>query len=401
VLEWLPALIGSILGLAVQALGLFVAATFVFDAIHHALHLASRSRRAWIRELAAAHRAHHEFLDSDLAFHPEHRRRNLVGTAVPEYLTQMTVCALGFLVLEPSPVLAVMMVFTALFLGVAILGGRDRRHVDFEVVPAAHAGALVRAPYHALHHVNSGYFLGSYTTLFDRLMGTACPLAGRVVAMTGASGAFGSALRVRLERAGARVVPLKYGRDYSYDDYSGAESALAEADILALCHGSKGIDAMSANCESFLALIERFRSATRNRRFAPEVWAVGSEIECHPSFGVPELKRYAASKRSFARQAARYFHDQDFLYRHIVPSAFRSPMGPGLMSGRTAAAIALFLIRRGFQYVPVTYTGIALVNAVPFLARSLAAGRSPMRRRWERPDAKGRAMAWNESPSWT
>jgi hypothetical protein len=146
---------------------------------------------------------------------------------------------------------------------------------------------------------------------------------------------------------------------------------------------------MAANCESFIALIERFRSATRGRRFPPEVWAVGSEIECHPAFGVPELKRYAASKRAYARQAARYLYDEDFLYRHVVPSAFRSPMGPGLMSGRTAAWVALALIRRGFRYVPVTYTGIALVNAVPFLARALAVGRSPLRRHGERRDAEG------------
>ena len=43
-------------------------------------------------------------------------------------------------------------------------------------------------------------------------------------------------------------------------------------------------------------------------------------------------------------------------------SAFTSPMGPGLMSGRTCARVALFLIRRGARYVPVTYTGVALWN---------------------------------------
>ena len=41
-------------------------------------------------------------------------------------------------------------------------------------------------------------------------------------------------------------------------------------------------------------------------------------------------------------------------------------MGPGLISGETAAKVALFLIRRGFRYVPVTYTGIALVNYFKF-----------------------------------
>jgi hypothetical protein len=99
------------------------------------------------------------------------------------------------------------------------------------------------------------------------------------------------------------------------------------------------------------------------------VWAVGSEIEAHPHFGVEELKRYKVSKVAFAQHARRYFWDADILYRHIVPSAFTSPMGPGLMSGKAAAAVTWFLIRRGVRYVPVTYTGIAFLNFFKFLFR--------------------------------
>ena len=39
------------------------------------------------------------------------------------------------------------------------------------------------------------------------------------------------------------------------------------------------------------------------------------------------------------------------------------------MSARMTAAIALWLIRRGFRYVPVTYTGIAFLNFIPFVLR--------------------------------
>ena len=46
------------------------------------------------------------------------------------------------------------------------------------------------------------------------------------------------------------------------------------------------------------------------------------------------------------------------------------------MSGRTAATVAFWLIRRGFRYVPVTYTGIAFLNFIPFFLRGLRA-------RWE------------------
>lgn len=55
------------------------------------------------------------------------------------------------------------------------------------------------------------------------------------------------------------------------------------------------------------------------------------------------------------------------IYRHIVPSSFRSAIGPGLMSGGFAAKVAFFLIRRGVRYVPVTYTGVALVNYFKFV----------------------------------
>ena len=55
------------------------------------------------------------------------------------------------------------------------------------------------------------------------------------------------------------------------------------------------------------------------------------------------------------------------LYRHIVPSSFTSAMGPGPMSADTAARIALFLIRRGFHYVPVTLTSLAFWNYFRFI----------------------------------
>ena len=55
------------------------------------------------------------------------------------------------------------------------------------------------------------FVMSSYTTLFDRLMGTACQSRGRRVALTSGPGAFGGAIKNLLERAGAVVVPLKFG----------------------------------------------------------------------------------------------------------------------------------------------------------------------------------------------
>ena len=65
------------------------------------------------------------------------------------------------------------------------------------------------------------------------------PGPGTAFCADGASGAFGSALKDLLERAGAEVVPLKYGVDYTDLDYSGADVALAGADVLVLAHGTK------------------------------------------------------------------------------------------------------------------------------------------------------------------
>lgn len=86
--------------------------------------------------------------------------------------------------------------------------------------------------------------------------------------------------------------------------------------------------------------------------------------------GQPELADYAASKRAFARRALGYYRSEDVLYRHIVPSSFTSAMGPGPMSADTAAGIALFFIRRGFSYVPVTLTTLAFWNYFRFIRQT-------------------------------
>jgi len=363
--------------LLLEAAALFAVATFIFDAIHFTLHVCLNSSRPWLRKLARPHQAHHDFCDRRLIYHDETTVPNLVLHVIPEYTTQMAVCAMSLTVLDSLPVIVVMGSFTLIFSGVMILRGKDRNHVQVPILPPAHGSFFVRPPYHALHHVYPDSYMSSYTTLFDRLMGTACQIRGRRVALSGASGAFGAAMKNLLERAGAVVIALKFGVDWTYLDYSGADSVLETADILILAHGAKGVSAMRANCDSFLAMIERFRALTRHRQVPVEIWAVGSEIECHPAFGDPNLQMYADSKRAYARSAARLVHDPDVLYRHIVPSAFRSRMGPGLMSAQTSAIIALWLIRRGFRYVPVTCTGVAFLNFIPFFVRSRLAGSRP------------------------
>ena len=99
----------------------------------------------------------------------------------------MAVCAVSLLLLNPLAVMLVMGCFTIIFSGVMILRGKDHNHVHMAVLPVAHASFFVHAPYHALHHVYPENYMSSYTTLFDRVIGTACQVRGRRVALTGAS----------------------------------------------------------------------------------------------------------------------------------------------------------------------------------------------------------------------
>jgi monoglucosyldiacylglycerol epimerase len=89
-------------------------------------------------------------------------------------------------------------------------------------------------------------------------------------------------------------------------------------------------------------------------------------VEFHGDMGLDELKDYSASKRAFALRARDYYRSDALIYRHIVPSSFTSAMGKGAMSAGMAVNIALFLIRRGFRYVPVTLTGLAVLNYFRF-----------------------------------
>ena len=253
---------------ASQAVALFFVATLVFDVIHYILHRFLNSRYLLIRRIGLLHQAHHDFFGRQLDFDDRLVRDNLVKHVIPEYLNQVVITASALVILEPMPVAAALLFETAIFLGVVRLRGKDRNHIPYDVIPASGGtllGLLVTPAYHALHHVFPDRYYSSWITLFDRLAGTASQIRGRRVAMTGASGAFGAPLKALLEREGAAEVrTLKHGRDYTYDDYGRLDDALREAEVLVLCHGSKSDHAMEANCDSFVALIERFRAVRRS-----------------------------------------------------------------------------------------------------------------------------------------
>jgi hypothetical protein len=183
--------------------------------------------------------------------------------------------------------------------------------------------------------------------------------------MTGSQGILGQALIEQLSLGHAKCIRLlRFGIEWSLGDYSKLESVLVDTNILILAHGSKNDgDDMQSNCTSARVIIDRFEScrSQTDLRPLPEVWYVGSEAEFHGSWSHAS-QSYTESKRAFLPFARSYYDCETFVYRHVVPAAFLSPMGPGLVSARWCSRVALWWIYRGARYVPVTYTGLAYAN---------------------------------------
>jgi hypothetical protein len=352
----------SFLKLILATGGVFLLGTIVFDLFHYGFHLGLRSKFPLLRKIGSFHLAHHQFFTPSLEIKPDLANKNFRHHLITEYLISISamLACLSF-----APILAVGLAVslqTLIFAVVCSQRGVDPHHKPFTHLKPSRGGIFVSAEYHALHHVYPTRFYSSYCKLLDYVLGTGHHLDGKHIAMTGASGALGSQMKILLEKAGAKVITFKFGEDYDYNNYENLKLPLAHTDILFLCHGSKHDQAQAANCDSFIQIIEAFKSARKHTLHPPEVWAVGSEIEFHPCFGIKKLYPYANSKRNFARKARAYFQARDIQYRHLVHSAFMSRMGPGLMSARFAAKMTLFLIKRDFRYVPVSYMGFAYLN---------------------------------------
>lgn len=350
-----------------QALFLFLSATVVFDLIHYLLHRCLQSKNALLRQLGVAHLHHHRFYTADLKINEKYTRSNLIFHVVAENATQLLIILSGLAVLPVTPVLLAAAMQMLIFSFVMIKRGIDLNHQSLTSVPAYRGGWYVTAPYHALHHHHMSCYFSSYIKIIDFIFGTGHYLAKKNIVMTGASGALGSQMKKLLEAENATVTTFKYGKDYEYGNYDQLIPALQKADILFLCHGSKFENAQQANCDSYVDLIHLYQKVHEPGLLPPEVWATGSEIECHPCFGIKKIQVYAASKRQYAKHARAFYRDESIQYRHLVHAAFMSTMGPGLMTASFAARATLFLLKRGCRYVPVTYTGFGLLNYFRFL----------------------------------
>jgi hypothetical protein len=349
-----------------QATLAFVASTALFDALHWVLHKWEGSKIPLLRTFSSWHWVHHKFLGLDMQINPAYARANIWFHILPEYLTSMAGTLVFLLVFPWPPIAAVAAIRTVMLVMTLREEGLDYNHMSMDRVGGQQGLLWVDNNYHAMHHVYPHNFFSSFANVFDMIAGTSCQIEGRRFLVTGATGAFGSAMVATLTRLGGVVETAKSGVDFTAGNYAAMQEKLLRADVLVLAHGAKTEDCWNANNVTFRDLTELFTELGKARLTPPEVWALGSEVEFHGDMGMDELKAYSASKRAFALRARDYYRSDALIYRHIVPSSFTSAMGKGAMSAGTAVSIALFFIRRGFRYVPVTLTGLALLNYFRF-----------------------------------
>lgn len=349
-----------------QAALVFVVSTALFDALHWTLHKWEGSSIPLLRRLSSWHWVHHKFLGLDMQINPAYARANIWFHILPEYLTSMA-GTLIFLAVFPWPVIAAVAAIRAVMLVMTLREeGLDYNHMSMDRVGGQQGLLWVGNNYHAMHHVYPHNFFSSFANIFDLIFGTTCQIEGRRFLVTGAGGAFGSAMVDKLTRLGGIVETAKSGVDFSAGNYAAMQEKLERADVLILSHGAKGPDSWDANHVTAIGLTDLFVEIGKVRLTPPEVWGIGSEIELHGDMGMDEYREYAISKRAFALRARDYYRSDALIYRHIVPSSFTSAMGKGAMSAATAVNIALFFIRRGLRYVPVTLTGLAVLNYFRF-----------------------------------
>lgn len=359
-------MIWTIIVFILQAALVFIVSTALFDALHWILHKWERSSVPLLRKFSSWHWVHHKFLGLDMQINPAYARANIWFHILPEYLTSMVGTLAFLLVFDWPPVAAVAVLRTIMLVMTLREEGLDYNHMSMDRVGGQQGLLWVDNNYHAMHHVYPHNFFSSFANVFDMIAGTTCQIQGRRFLVTGASGAFGAAMVEKLTKLGGIVETAKSGVDFSAGNYAAMREKLERADVLVLSHGAKTEDCWNANCATFCDLIELFTEIGKSRLAPPEVWALGSEVEFHGDMGMDELKAYSASKRAFAQRALDYYRSDALIYRHIVPSSFTSAMGKGAMSAATAVNIALFFIKRGFRYVPVTLTGLAVLNYFRF-----------------------------------
>lgn len=240
---------------------------------------------------------------------------------------------------------------------VALLEGRDSNHVSYQkAVPKDTNRLLVGPEYHTLHHVDPEAYISSCFKVFDWVMGTACTLRGKRVALVGFDDRFSGILGGVLE--GERVARVDIpGPGMGFGDGARWENT----DILVLGPACEG-------AEVVIELFRKIHDARAGSLLLPEVWdfCPGNNVTSCSWNGAGE------SPRERLRRARKHYGDPNLVYRHIVISAsFGNRMlGSGAGGGERQVVKALWWVKRGARYVPAEYTLSALWEYLEFLNSS-------------------------------
>jgi len=199
----------------------------------------------------------------------------------------------------------------------------------------------------------------------------------RHIAITGASGALGMALRKGLQRRGATVTgisrrpapqdggPIPDWLVWNGQIGAALEALLLDVDVLVINHGVNPLgrrdataiaETLQANLVSAQALIDLFLRQTRQlpaqRRAHRELWVNTSEAEVGPAFS----PIYEVSKRSLGTLLTLQSLDAPCTIRRLVLGPFHSGLNPhGPMSADFVAERILDLAAWDLRLIIVSF----------------------------------------------
>jgi hypothetical protein len=204
-------------------------------------------------------------------------------------------------------------------------------------------------------------------------METSRSCAGKLVAITGASGTLGRALIEELSIRGAKIIAITTNLTTTFPEgvtvlgwQLGAEAELlphlAGVDILIVNHGinvygDRSFSAISRSFEvntfSILRLTELFFSTvtTAGDRSTKELWINTSEAEVNPALS----PLYELSKRTLGDSMTLLRLDAPCIVRKLILGPFKSQLNPyGVMSAPWVARVIVFLAQRDARNIIVT-----------------------------------------------
>jgi monoglucosyldiacylglycerol epimerase len=329
------------------------------------------------------HLLHHKAYRKDFSIaNMEIYQKSQLYNDVPEALCMVGLTA-GVAWLTQNPWMWLGCVYSFVFLVPAALRSQGMLlATDLSHKPGDLAGIpaqwRVNRTYHWRHHFDetNAYYAGHFTSV-DRIIGTSLSLKGKVVAVTGASGALGRGLVAELSSQGAKVIAITTNPDSIFSEgvnivswQLGAESDLLShlrsVDIFIVNHGVNVYgdrsfaavnDSFEVNTFSVLRLTELFLSTVTasSDRATKELWINTSEAEVNPAFS----PLYELSKRTLGDLITLQRLDAPCIIRKLVLGPFKSQLNPvGIMSAPWVAKAIIFLAKRDFRDIIVTINPI-------------------------------------------